>query len=99
MSATGARIAPLPIDGWDDDAVAALRAAFGEDAAERLLSTEAGGARAPNVLPTVLRPPPLTGPFLACNALPLHAPLIQPPPPEPLMLRPARRSPPPRAEG
>ncbi|HMG27544.1 MAG TPA: carboxymuconolactone decarboxylase family protein [Acidimicrobiia bacterium] len=92
MSATGARIAPLPIDGWDDDAVAALRAAFGEDAAERLLSTEAGGPRMPNVLPTLLRHPALTGPFLAYNAVLLNAPTIEPRARELMILRVAWRT-------
>jgi alkylhydroperoxidase family enzyme len=92
MSAKGPRIPPLPVDEWDDDAVAALRAAFGDDAAERLLSTEAGAPRMPNVLPTLLRHPALAGPFLAYNTVLLNAPTVEPRARELMILRVAWRT-------
>jgi alkylhydroperoxidase family enzyme len=92
VSGTGPRIAPLPPDEWDDDAVAALRAAFGEDAAERLLSNEPGAPRMPNVLPTLMRHPALTGPFLAYNAVLLSTPTLEPRARELMILRVAWRT-------
>lgn len=92
MSATGPRIRPLPIDGWDDDAVAALCAAFGDETAERLLSAGPGAPAIPNVLPTLLRHPSLSGPFLAYNAVLLNAPTVQPRARELMILRVAWRT-------
>jgi alkylhydroperoxidase family enzyme len=78
VSADGPRIAPLPRDDWGDDAVGALRAAFGNDAADRLLATGPDAPRVPNVLTTLMRYPALAGPLLAYNAVLLNRPLLEP---------------------
>jgi alkylhydroperoxidase family enzyme len=75
VSTGGPRIAPLPPDQWSDDAVDALRVAFGEAAADGLRSS--GSDAVPNVLTTLLRHPALTGPFLVYNAVLLHAPTLE----------------------
>jgi alkylhydroperoxidase family enzyme len=77
VSATGPRLAPLPPDEWSDEAVAALKAAFGEAAADRFLSGP-DAPPVPNVLTTLLRHPALTGPFLVYNAVLLTAPTLEP---------------------
>jgi 4-carboxymuconolactone decarboxylase len=69
-----ARIAPLAPGAWGDDAVEALRAAFGAEAAERLLADD--GPRMPNVLGTLLRHPALAGPFLRYNNVLLRDPAV-----------------------
>jgi alkylhydroperoxidase family enzyme len=77
VSTKGPRLAPLPPDQWSDDAVAALRAAFGDAAADRFLSGP-DAPPVPNVLTTLLRHPALTGPFLVYNAVLLNAPTLEP---------------------
>ena len=78
MSADGPRIAPLPTDQWSDEAVAALRSAFGSEAADRLLATGPDAPHVPNVLTTLMRHPALTGPFLTYNSVLLNAPTLDP---------------------
>ena len=78
MSAPAPRIAPLPVDEWGDDAVAALRAGFGVAGADRLLSGGPTGPRMPNVLTTMMRHPTMAGPFLAYNSVLLRTPALQP---------------------
>jgi len=92
VSATGPRIAPLPIDQWSDEAVAALRAAFGETAAERLLAGAPDAPRVPNALTTLMRHPGLAGPFLTYNAVLLNAPALEPRLRELMVLRVAWRT-------
>jgi alkylhydroperoxidase family enzyme len=92
VSGTGPRLAPLPSDQWSDEAVAALRAAFGGEAAERLLSTEPGAPRMPNVLTTLMRHPALAGPFLAYNSVLLNTPAVTPRLRELMVLRVAWRT-------
>jgi len=89
VSDTTPRIAPLAVDEWDDDAVAALRDAFGVTAADRLL---AGDRPMPNVLATLLRHPALTGPFLSYNNVLLRAPALEPRWRELMVLRVASRT-------
>jgi alkylhydroperoxidase family enzyme len=72
----GPRIAPLPVAEWDDEATAALRAAFGEQAADGLLTPGPGAPHVPNVLTTMMRHPGLTGPFLVYNQVLLRAPTL-----------------------
>ncbi len=72
------RIAPLPTDEWSADAVAALRAAFGVEGAERLLSGAPDAPRMPNVLATLMRHPALAGPFLTYNNVLLRTPTLEP---------------------
>jgi alkylhydroperoxidase family enzyme len=78
VSPDGPRIAPLPTDEWSADAVAALRAGFGDAAADRLLATGPDAPRVPNVLTTLMRHPNLAGPFLAYNSVLLNRPVLEP---------------------
>ncbi len=78
MSGATPRIAPLPTDEWDDDALAALRSAFGDDGAERMLSTAPDAPPMPNVLATLMRHPALAGPFLTYNNVLLRTPTLEP---------------------
>jgi 4-carboxymuconolactone decarboxylase len=77
VSEAAPRIAPLPTTEWGDDAVAALRAAFGNDGAERMLSTAPGTPPMPNVLTTLMRHPALAGPFLTYNNVLLRTPTLE----------------------
>ena len=92
MSGTGPRIGPLPTGEWSEEAVAALRAAFGDAAADRLLSTGADSPRMPNVLTTLMRHPALAGPFLGYNAVLLNTPAMEPRQRELMILRVAWRT-------
>jgi 4-carboxymuconolactone decarboxylase len=92
MSVTGPRIAPVPPSQWSDEAVAAVRAAFGDAAADSLRSTASDAPRAPNVLTTLMRHPALTGPFLAYNAVLLNTPAVEPRLRELMVLRVAWRT-------
>ena len=92
MSDRAPRITPLPTEEWSAEAVAALRAAFGDAAAERLLSTGSDAPRVPNVLTTLMRHPDLAGPFLAYNTVLLNAPSIEPRQRELMILRVAWRT-------
>ena len=78
MSGDGPRIPPLPTDEWNEDAFSALRAAFGDDAADRLLASGPDAARVPNVLTTLMRYPKLAGPLLVYNAVLLNQPVLEP---------------------
>ena len=78
MSTAEPRIAPLPRDEWGDDAVAALRAAFGAEGTERLLSSAPTAPPVPNALATLVRHPALAGPFLAYNNVLLRTPALEP---------------------
>jgi 4-carboxymuconolactone decarboxylase len=73
---SGPRIPPLPKDEWGDDAIAALKAAYGAEAADRILSSAPDAAPLPNVLATLMRNPGLVGPFLVYNASMMRAPLL-----------------------
>jgi 4-carboxymuconolactone decarboxylase len=92
VSAEAPRVAPLPTDEWGDDAVAALRAAFGADGAERLLSKAPDAPRMPNVLTTMMRHPALAGPFLGYNNVLLRMPSLEPRLRELMVLRVAWRT-------
>ena len=92
MSEAGPRIAPLPSREWGDDAVAALRAAFGDDGAERMLSAAPGTPPMPNVLATLMRHPALAGPFLTYNNVLLRTPTLEPRLRELMVLRVAWRT-------
>jgi 4-carboxymuconolactone decarboxylase len=74
VTATGPRIAPLPVEEWDDEAVSALHTAFGEQAATGLLAPDA--PHVPNVLTTMMRHPALSGPFLVYNQVLLRTPTL-----------------------
>ena len=78
MSATEPRIPPLPREEWNEEAAAALRAGFGDAAADRLLATGPDAPRIPNVLTTLMRHPALAGPFLRYNAVLLNRPTVEP---------------------
>jgi 4-carboxymuconolactone decarboxylase len=92
VSEAAPRIAPLPTDDWGDDAVAALRAAFGDDGAKRMLSTAPDAPLMPNVLMTLMRHPALAGPFLTYNNVLLRTPTLEPRLRELMVLRVAWRT-------
>ena len=80
MTATaGPRLAPLPVERWDDDARAALQAGFGKEATDRFLSSGPDAPRVPNVLTTLMHHPGLAGPFLAFNRVLLFTPAASSP--------------------
>ena len=70
------RLAPLLPEQFDDDARGALRQAFGDGAADRLLASGPDARPLPTVLGTLLRHPALAGPFLAYNNVLLQRPTI-----------------------
>jgi alkylhydroperoxidase family enzyme len=74
----GPRLPPLPKEQWSDEAVAGLRAAFGDAGADRLLATGPDAPPMPNVLATLMHHPGLTAPFLVFNAVILNAPTLDP---------------------
>jgi len=92
VSAPEPRIAPLAPQEWGEDAVAALRGAFGDAAAERMLAAGPDVPHVPNVLTTMMRHPKLAGPFLIYNAVLLNAPSIDPRLRELMILRVASRT-------
>lgn len=89
MTSPEPRLAPLPREEWGDDAVDALRAGFGDAAADGLLG---GGRAIPNVLTTLMHHPALAGPFLAYNRVLLSAPAVEPRLRELMILRVAWRT-------
>lgn len=78
MSANGPRIAPLPTDEWAEDAVAAVRAAYGDPFVDRFLASGPDAPAMPNVLATLMRHPALAGPFLTYNHMLLTTPTVEP---------------------
>jgi 4-carboxymuconolactone decarboxylase len=92
VSADAPRLAPLPPEEWNEDAIAALRAAFGDQAADRLLAGGPDVPRMPNVLSTLMHHPALAGPFLTYNAVLLNAPSVEPRLRELMVLRVAWRT-------
>jgi alkylhydroperoxidase family enzyme len=73
-----ARLAPVPKEQWSDEAIAGLRAAFGDAGADRLLATGPDAPPVPNVLGTLMHHPRLTAPFLVYNSVLLNAPTLDP---------------------
>jgi 4-carboxymuconolactone decarboxylase len=88
----GPRLAPLPVDRWDDDARAALQAGFGKEATDRFLSSGPDATRVPNALTTLMHHPGLAGPFLAFNRVLLFTPALPPRLRELIVLRVAWRT-------
>jgi alkylhydroperoxidase family enzyme len=78
VSATGPRLAPLPPDEWSEEAIAAVRAAFGDAYVDGLLAAAEDAPPVQNVIGTLVRHPALTGPFLVYNAVLLRAPTLEP---------------------
>ena len=72
---SGARLAPLPKDRWDDAVRAALHQGF-PDAAPRFLASGPDAVPLPNVLGTLLHHPALAGPFLVYNRVLLQTPAL-----------------------
>ncbi len=68
---TEPRIAPLPVDRWDDSVLGALRQAFPEPVVDRFVE---GGA--PTAISTMLHHPALAGPWLAYNNVLLWSPAL-----------------------
>jgi 4-carboxymuconolactone decarboxylase len=88
----GPRIAPLPVDRWDDDVREALQAGFGKEATHRFLTDGPDALRVPNALTTLLHHPELAGPFLAFNSVLLFTPALEPRLRELMVLRVAWRT-------
>jgi 4-carboxymuconolactone decarboxylase len=88
----GPRLAPLPVDRWDDDARAALQAGFGKEATDRFLSPGPEAVPVPNALTTLMHHPELAGPFLAFNRVLLFTPALPPRLRELMVLRVAWRT-------
>jgi 4-carboxymuconolactone decarboxylase len=92
VSGEAPRIPPLPTDEWSDEAVEALRGAYGDEGAKRLLSGSPSAPPMPNVLATMMRHPTLAGPFLSYNNVLLRAPTLEPRQRELMILRVAWRT-------
>ena len=93
MTATAwPRLAPLPVERWDDDARAALQAGFGKEATDRFLSPGPDAMPVPNALTTLMHHPALAGPFLAFNRVLLFTPALPPRLRELMVLRVAWRT-------
>jgi len=88
----GPRLAPRPVDRWDDDARAALQAGFGKEATDRFLSPGPDAIPVPNALTTLMHHPGLAGPFLAFNRVLLFTPALPPRLRELMVLRVAWRT-------
>jgi 4-carboxymuconolactone decarboxylase len=88
----GPRLAPLPVDRWDNDARAALQAGFGKEATDRFLSPGPDAVPVPNALSTLMHHPGLAGPFLAFNRVLLFTPALEPRLRELMVLRVAWRT-------
>jgi 4-carboxymuconolactone decarboxylase len=88
----GPRLAPLPVDRWDDDARAALQAGFGKEATDRFLADGPDAVPVPNALTTLMHHPGLAGPFLAFNRVLLFTPSLRPRLRELMVLRVAVRT-------
>jgi alkylhydroperoxidase family enzyme len=86
------RLAPLPVDRWDDDVSEALQAGFGKEATDRFLTDGPDALRVPNALTTLLHHPELAGPFLAFNSVLLFRPALEPRLRELMVLRVAWRT-------
>jgi 4-carboxymuconolactone decarboxylase len=74
----GPRLEPLRRDAWSDEAIAALRVAFGDAATDRFLATGPDAVHVPNVLTTLMHHPALTGPFLVYSSVLLNRPVLEP---------------------
>jgi alkylhydroperoxidase family enzyme len=83
------RLAPLPVERWDDEARAALR---GMNGADRFLSGAPGAPRMPNVLAVLMHNPRVVGPWLAFNSVLLNQPTLEPRHRELMILRVAWRT-------
>jgi 4-carboxymuconolactone decarboxylase len=70
------RIAPLPIDEWKEEEIAALRGAFPDRVVDGFLSTSPDTRPVPNALATMLHHPALSGPWLAYNQVLLSDPAL-----------------------
>lgn len=70
------RLAPIPPDRWDDEHVAALRAAFPDKVVERFRSTAPDAPPVPSAIATMLHHPALAGPWLAYNNVLLWSPAL-----------------------
>lgn len=91
-AAAGPRLAPLPVERWDDDARAALQAGFGRQTTDRFLSPGPDAIPVPNALTTLMHHPGLAGPFLAFNSVLLFTPALEPRLRELMVLRVAWRT-------
>ena len=66
----------MPPERWNDDQLAALRAAFPERVVERFLSTAPDAPPVPTAIATMLHHPALAGPWLAYNNVLLWSPTL-----------------------
>ena len=88
-----ARLVPIPLEEWGDDARAALGSAFPENVVTRMLSTAGPNAiQMPTAVATFMHHPALAGPFLAYNNVLLQTPALEPRQRELVVLRVAWRT-------
>ena len=76
MTDAAPRIAPLPVDEWGEDEIAALRGAFPDRVVDGFLSPSSDARPLPNALATMLHHPALSGPWLAFNQVLLSDPAL-----------------------
>jgi alkylhydroperoxidase family enzyme len=65
------------VDEWGQDAVGTLRAVYGDQAAESLLSDAPDTMPMPNALTTLMHHPTLAGPWLTYNNVLLFRPAVE----------------------
>jgi len=70
------RLAPVPPARWDEEQLAALRAAFPDKVVERFRSTAPDAPPVPSAIATMLHHPALAGPWLAYNNVLLWSPAL-----------------------
>jgi AhpD family alkylhydroperoxidase len=85
-------VEPLSPERWDDDVIAALRAAYPSSVVDRFFSTGPDALPVPNALTTMLHHPRLAGPFLTYNNVLLTKPALDPRARELMVLRVAWRT-------
>jgi alkylhydroperoxidase family enzyme len=90
-TAPAARLAPIPVEEWDDEARAALRGWLGKGA-EPFLSGAPDAPPMPRVLATLMHHPRLAGPWLGFNDVLLRSPTLEPRHRELMILRVAWRT-------
>lgn len=85
------RLAPIPVERWDEQTRAALEVAW-PSAAAQFLAPGPDAPRMPNVVATLMHHPALISPFIAFNRVLLETPVLDPRLRELMVLRVAWRT-------